>query len=128
MRVSTLVPPCCWTPKMWGQPLRPRCYLTYKLRYRTLHKYFRLMAAMFDSPVTSTSESIQKRVILYLMHPKNIDPPWKFGDIAFELRHPNYIWSDGRHFEFLWACIEIFHNLRRQKNVLVIPYRLVKTA
>ena len=53
----TLVPPCCWTPKM-VYSLESLASLLYKLRYTTLHMYFRFMAAMFDLSVTPTSESI----------------------------------------------------------------------
>ena len=48
--------------------------------------------------------------------------------ITFELWHPIYIRCDCRHFEFLWALLKIMRCLRHQKNVLVIHYRLVKTA
>ena len=39
---------------LWGQPLESRCYLIQKLRYTTLRMYFRLMAAIFELPVTTT--------------------------------------------------------------------------
>ena len=38
--------------------MESRCYLVCKLRNKTLHIYFRLMAAIFDLPVTPTLESI----------------------------------------------------------------------
>ena len=47
---------CCPTPKTWAIVSESRCYLLHKRRYTTLHRYFRLMAAMFDVPVTLTSE------------------------------------------------------------------------
>ena len=34
---------------------------------------------------------------------KNGGTRQKFGDNTFEFRHPIYIRSDGRHFDFLWA-------------------------
>jgi hypothetical protein len=71
----------------------------YKLRYTLMYIYFRLMAAMFDLPVTPTSESFQICPIVLLCL-KNIDSRRLFSDITFELRHPIYIRSDGPHFEF----------------------------
>jgi hypothetical protein len=77
--------------------------------------YFRLMAAIIDLPVTPTSESIIKCLIV-LPCLNNICTRRKFGYITFESRHPIYIRSDGRHFEFLWAWLEIFRYLGQQKN------------
>ena len=110
---------------MWEYPLE--CiYLIYKLRYRPtlMHKpmCFRLMAAMFDLPVTPTSESIHicPTVLLDL---KNWSARRKFSDITLESRHPIYTRPDGRHL-ILCGC-----DLKHTRNiVLVIPYRLVKTA
>jgi hypothetical protein len=57
--VFALVPPFCRLPEnVTIEPLESYCYFIYKLRYRTLHMYFRLMAAIFDLQVTPTSESI----------------------------------------------------------------------
>jgi hypothetical protein len=51
-----------------GKPLECRCYIICKLRYTTLHMYFQLMVAMFDFPVTPTSESIHAiQLILFFM-------------------------------------------------------------
>ena len=49
-----------------------RCFLIYKLRYRTLHMHFRLMAAIFDLPVTLTSESIHNSPTV-LLDPENVE-------------------------------------------------------
>ena len=62
--------------------------------------YFRLMVAIFDLPVTLTSEIIYVNSTL-LPDLKNIAFCRKFGDITLESRHPIYIRSDGRHFDFL---------------------------
>ena len=61
--------------------------------------YFRLMAAIFDLPVTPTSENIQICAIA-LLDFKNWGCCRKFDYITFELRHHIYIRSDGRHFDF----------------------------
>ena len=46
-------------------------YHVYELAYTTLYMYFRLMAAMFDLPVTPTSESIRiSRIVL--LSPENV--------------------------------------------------------
>ena len=57
---------------MWGWPLESCSYLFYKLRYRTLHMYFRLMAAIFDFPFTTTSESIHISSTV-LLDPENME-------------------------------------------------------
>jgi len=49
--------------------LESRFYLIYKLRYRLLHMYFRLMAAIFDLPVTPTSKGIRTSLTV-LLDPK----------------------------------------------------------
>ena len=74
--------------------------------YVILHMYFRLMAALCDLPVPSTSESIHicSPVLLDL---KNGSTRRKFGDNTFESRYPIYIRSDGRNFDFVWTCLEI---------------------
>src|SRR5664279_4592341 len=38
----------CWTPKMWGLPLKSRFYLVYKLRY----KYFRFIGRHLGFPTS----------------------------------------------------------------------------
>ena len=90
---------------MWGWQLESRCYLIDKLRYRTLHLYFRLMVAMFGSPVTSTSESFQlcHNMLLYL---KNIGTRRNFGYITFELRHPVHIWMPP-----FWMFVGVAQNI-----------------
>ena len=40
--------------------------MLYKLRYKTWHMYFRLMAAVFDLPVTLTSESTHSSLTVYM--------------------------------------------------------------
>ena len=84
------------------------------LVYRTLHLYFRLMAAMFGLPVTPMSESIQLCPIM-LMCLKNIGTQRKFGLIAFELWNPIHIRGHCRHLQFLRAWLKIVRYLGHQK-------------
>ena len=51
---------------MWGLPLQSCCNLIYKPIYTTLHMYFRLLAAIFDLLVTTTSESIHTSLTVLL--------------------------------------------------------------
>ena len=61
----------CLTRKTWVQPLEFRFNHVYELRYRTVHLYFRLMAAIFDLPVTPTSASIHTSITV-LLDPENV--------------------------------------------------------
>ena len=51
--------------------MESRCYHIHKLRYRTLHMYFRLMAAIFDLPVTPTSKNVYNSSSVFL-DPENV--------------------------------------------------------
>ena len=87
------------------------------------------MAAMFGLPVTPTSESIQ--VSHCVAEPqKYIDASREIGYTKLELwhRHPIYIRREYRHFEFCGRDLKYFDTRDIRKNVLVIPYQLMKTA
>ena len=45
--------------------------LVYKLRYTTLHMYFRLLAASFDFPIALTSDNIHNSLTM-LLDPENV--------------------------------------------------------
>ena len=73
------------------------------------------MAAIFDLPVTPTSESIHICPAV-LPDLKIGGTLWKVGDFTFAPRHHIYIRSDGRHFDFLWTWLKIVCYLRHQKR------------
>jgi hypothetical protein len=90
--------------------------------------YFRLMAAMFGIPVTPMSEIIQLRPIT-LLHLKIIGDRRKFGYITFELYHIPFTYGViATNLNFCGRGSNVAILKISERNVLVIPYRLVKTA
>ena len=62
-------------------------YIQAEIYVDALPLYFRLFAAIFDLPVTPTSENI-KICPIVLLSLQYIGTRRKFGEITFELRHP----------------------------------------
>ena len=57
--------------EMRGSRCNLAAILINKLRYTTLHMYFRLMAAIFDLPVTPTLETVHTSTTM-LLDPENV--------------------------------------------------------
>jgi len=56
---QALVQSCCLTPKTWVNPAEFRCNHVHKLRNTLFRMHSRFTAAIFDSPLTMTSDIIR---------------------------------------------------------------------
>jgi len=66
-----------------GGHLKFRCYFQFGLRYTLFHIYFRLMAAIFDTRHTQTSESIPTSLSVLLKLKKRGYGRWNFVSIMY---------------------------------------------
>jgi hypothetical protein len=91
--------------------------------------YFRLMVAMFGLPATQMSESIQLCPIMLLYFKILVGLP--IGNLVKSRSNYDIPFTSGMIATILNFCgrgLKLCHTQDITKNLLVIPYRLVKTT
>ena len=115
-------------PENGNYPLECLWCHEYIMRYAFLHMYFRLLAAIFDSPVSLTSESIHVSLTVLLDLKKMVLP---VGNLLISRSNHDIPFTSGLRaaiLNFYGRGLEYCETWVVTKIVLVLPYRSVKTA